>query len=59
MKQFKAGVFISMLFIAPVLKAQNPVESYFDNNLEELSTDEEEKNWDNELEYLNMVSKKY
>ncbi len=52
MKQFKAGVFISMLFVAPVLKAQNPVESYFDNNLEELSTDEEEKNWDNELDNL-------
>ncbi len=52
MKQFKAGVFVSMLFVAPVLKAQNTVESFFENNLEELSTEEEEKNWDNELDNL-------
>lgn len=48
----KVGVFISMLLITPMLVAQNAALSLWEENLEQLSTDEEEKNWEDELEEL-------
>ena len=52
MKFVKIGVFISMLLMTPVLEAQNTVVSLWEENLEQLSMDEEEKNWEDELEEL-------
>lgn len=52
MKFFKMGVFVSMLLMTPVLEAQNTTVSLWEENLEQLSMDGEERNWENELEEL-------
>lgn len=52
MKFFKIGVFISMLLMTPVLEAQNTTVSLWEENLEQLSMDGEDKNWEDELEEL-------
>ena len=52
MKLLKLGVFLSMLLMAPVLEAQNASVSLWEENIEQLSMDEEEKNWEDELEEL-------
>nr|WP_302830677.1 helix-hairpin-helix domain-containing protein [uncultured Bacteroides sp.] len=52
MKFFKIGVFISMLLMTPVLEAQNTMVSLWQENLEQLSMDGEDKNWEDELEEL-------
>ncbi len=52
MKLLKSGVFLSMLLITPVLEAQNTTVSLWEENIEQLSMDEEEKNWEDELEEL-------
>lgn len=50
---FGIGVFISMLSITPMLIAQNTTVSLWEENLEQLSMDnEEERNWEDELEEL-------
>lgn len=41
-----------MLLITPMLVAQNATVSLWEENLEQLSMDEEEKNWEDELEEL-------
>ena len=43
MKLLKLGVFLSMLLMAPVLEAQNASVSLWEENIEQLSMDEEEK----------------
>ena len=43
MKLLKSGVFLSMLLITPVLEAQNTTVSLWEENIEQLSMDEEEK----------------
>ena len=43
---------MSMLLITPMLVAQNATVSLWEENLEQLSMDEEEKNWEDELEDL-------
>ena len=48
----KVGVFISMLLITPMLVAQNTSVSLWEENLEQLSMDGEENNWEDELEEL-------
>ena len=48
----KVGVFISMLLITPMLVAQNTTVSLWEENLEQLSMDGEERNWEDELEEL-------
>lgn len=45
MKLLKLGVFLSMLLMTPVLEAQNTSVSLWEENIEQLSMDEEEKNW--------------
>ena len=52
MKLLKLGVFLSMLLMTPVLEAQNTSVSLWEENIEQLSMDEEEKNWEDELEEL-------
>ena len=52
MKLLKLGVFLSMLLMTPVLEAQNTNVSLWEENIEQLSMDEEEKNWEDELEEL-------
>lgn len=52
MKLLKLGVFLSMLLMTPVLEAQNKSVSLWEENIEQLSMDEEEKNWEDELEEL-------
>ena len=52
MKFFKMEVFVSMLLMTPVLEAQNTTVSLWEENLEQLSMDGEERNWENELEEL-------
>ena len=52
MKLLKLGVFLSMLLMTPVLEAQNKSVSLWEENIEQLSKDEEEKNWEDELEEL-------
>ena len=52
MKLLKLGVFLSMLLMTPVLEAQNASVSLWEENIEQLSMDEEEKNWEDELEEL-------
>ncbi|RGM50040.1 MULTISPECIES: helix-hairpin-helix domain-containing protein [Bacteroides] len=52
MKFFKMGVFVSMLLMTPVLEAQNTTVSLWEENLEQLFMDGEERNWENELEEL-------
>ena len=52
MTVIKVGVFISMLLMTPMLVAQNAVASPWEENLEQLSMDGEEKNWEDELEEL-------
>lgn len=52
MTVIKVGVFISMLLMTPMLVAQNTVASPWEENLEQLSMDGEEKNWEDELEEL-------
>lgn len=44
MKLLKLGVFLSMLLMTPVLEAQNTSVSLWEENIEQLSMDEEEKN---------------
>ena len=41
---------MSMLLITPMLVAQNATLSLWEENLEQLSADEEERNWEDELE---------
>ena len=41
-----------MLLMTPVLEAQNTSVSLWEENIEQLSLDEEEKNWEDELEEL-------
>jgi hypothetical protein len=48
----KVEVFISMLLITPMLVAQNTTVSLWEENLEQLSMDGEERNWEDELEEL-------
>ena len=48
----KVGVFMSMLLITPMLVAQNTTVSLWEENLEQLSMDGEERNWEDELEEL-------
>ena len=43
---------MSMLLITPMLVAQNATLSLWEENLEQLSADEEERNWEDELEVL-------
>lgn len=43
---------MSMLLITPMLVAQNATLSLWEENLEQLSADEEERNWEDELETL-------
>jgi hypothetical protein len=45
MTLIKIGVFMSMLLITPMLVAQNATLSLWEENLEQLSADEEERNW--------------
>ena len=52
MTLIKIGVFMSMLLISPMLVAQNATLSLWEENLEQLSADEEERNWEDELETL-------
>ena len=52
MTLIKIGVFMSMLLITPMLVAQNATLSLWEENLEQLSADEEERNWEDELEVL-------
>lgn len=52
MKLLKLGVFLSMLLMTPILEAQNTSVSLWEENIEQLSMDEEEKNWEDELEEL-------
>lgn len=52
MKLLKLGVFLSMLLMTPVLEAQNTSVYLWEENIEQLSMDEEEKNWEDELEEL-------
>lgn len=52
MKSFKIGVLLSMLLMTPVLEAQNTVTSLWEENLEQLSMDEEVPDWEDELEEL-------
>ena len=52
MKLLKLGVFLSMLLMTPVLEAKNASVSLGEENIEHLSMDEEEKNWEDELEEL-------
>lgn len=53
MKYLKIGVFISMLPMTPVLEAQNTTYSLLEENLEQLSMeDETERNWEEELQEL-------
>lgn len=52
MKLLKLGVFLSMLLMTPVLEAQNASVFLWEENIEQLSMDEEEKNWEDELEEL-------
>lgn len=51
MKLLKLGVLLSMLFITDVLEAQNTNVSLWEENMEQLSM-EEDKNWEDELEEL-------
>lgn len=43
MKLLKLGVFLSMLLMTPILEAQNTSVSLWEENIEQLSMDEEEK----------------
>ena len=53
MNLFRFGVFLGMLLVLPVLKAQNTVESLIEVPLEELSDDDEEgSNMENEVENI-------
>lgn len=52
MKLLKWRVFLGVLFMSPVLEAQNTVVSLWEENIEQLSMDEEERNWEDELEEL-------
>lgn len=53
MKRIKIGALLSMLLMTPVLEAQNTVESLLEENLEQLSMeDETERNWEDELQEL-------
>lgn len=52
MKLIKIGVFISMLLTTPILEAQNTIVSLLEENLEQLSMNGEEHNWEDELEEL-------
>ncbi len=52
MTVIKVGVFISMLLITPMLVAQNATVSLWEENLEQLSMDGEERDWEDELEEL-------
>lgn len=55
MKYLKIGVFISMLSMTPVLEAQNTTESLLEENMEQLSMeDETERNWEDELQELSQ-----
>lgn len=53
MKFIKTGVFVSMLLMIPMLEAQNTTVSLWEENLEQLSMEnEEERNWEDELQEL-------
>lgn len=52
MKLLKVVVLISMLFTTPMLEAQDTGVSLWEENMEQLSMDEEENNWEDELEEL-------
>lgn len=52
MKLIKIGVFVSMLLTTPILEAQNTIVSLLEENLEQLSMNEEDHNWEDELEEL-------
>lgn len=53
MKLLKWVALVSMLLITPILlEAQNVSVSLLEENIEQLSMDEEEKNWEDELEEL-------
>ena len=52
MKLLKLGVFLMMLLMTSILEAQNTSVSLWEENIEQLSMDEEEKNWEDELEEL-------
>ena len=52
MKLLKLGVFLSMLLMTPVLEAQNTNAFLWEENIEQISMDEEERNWEDELEEL-------
>lgn len=55
MKHLKIGVFLSMLLVTPVLEAQNTTESLLEENLEQLSMeDDTERNWEDELQELSQ-----
>lgn len=49
MKLLKLGVFLSMLLMTPILEAQNTSVSLWEENIEQLSMDEEEKNMEDDL----------
>lgn len=44
-----------MLLMTPILEAQNTSVSLWEENIEQLSMDEEEKNWEDELEELSIA----
>lgn len=52
MKLLKLRAFLNMMLITSVLEAQNASVSLWEENMEQLSMDEEEKNWEDELEEL-------
>ncbi len=52
MKLLKLGVFLSILSVTPILEAQEINVSLWEENMEQLSMDEEERNWEDELEEL-------
>lgn len=55
MKHVKIGVFLSMLLVTPVLEAQNTTVSLIEENLEQLSMeDDTERNWEDELQELSQ-----
>lgn len=54
MKLLKSGILLSMLLITTILKAQNTVITLWEENMEQLSMDEEERDWEDELEELSV-----
>lgn len=52
MKLLRVSILFSMLLITTILEAQNKSVSLWEENMEQLSMDEEEKNWEDELEEL-------